>query len=141
MSQDDAVWHLLIDDVQHGPLKRSQLLASLRNGTIDGDNLIWRAGFENWIPLREVSEFWTPPDRKSEITAPRSSADIPAKQLDEKWSLWGAATVGLALSSLALLTSGLASRSYLLASTGYAPSAGLIGELIGELFGFPLLLV
>jgi hypothetical protein len=67
--------------------------------------------------------------------------DIPAKQLDEKFSLWGAATLGLALSSFVLLTSGLATRSYILASTGYEPTAGQLGELTGELSGFPLLFV
>ncbi|WP_458193813.1 DUF4339 domain-containing protein [Bradyrhizobium sp. UFLA05-153] len=57
-SEDDAIWHVLINGAQRGPLRRSQLLMGLRDGTISGDDLVWRPGFENWVPLREVRGFW-----------------------------------------------------------------------------------
>jgi hypothetical protein len=80
-SEDDAIWHALIDDVQRGPLRRSQVLASVRDGTIDGADLVWRPGFENWVPLREVREFWSPPsrpERKSEaVPPPLPQVDVP----------------------------------------------------------------
>jgi hypothetical protein len=60
-TKDDAVWHVATDNVQQGPMKRSEILAKLRDGTIDGATLVWRPGFEGWLPLREVSEFSTPP--------------------------------------------------------------------------------
>jgi GYF domain 2 len=145
-AQDDAIWHVLVDNVQRGPLRRSQVLTGLRDGTFGGDTLIWRPGFENWLPLREVREFWTPPsgpERQPEAERPPTpdQADGPKKQFDEKWSLWGAATVGLVISSASLCLRALTTESYKLASTGHAPSGGQVGELIGELISIPLLFV
>jgi hypothetical protein len=72
------------------------------------------------------------------MTQDDSGAKVKA---DEKWSLWGAATAGLALSSVTLWTSGLAKDGYRLANLGHFPDAGLLGELIGQLSFGPLLFV
>lgn len=142
--KDDALWHVLVDKLQHGPLSPSQVLVGLRDGTFGGDTPTWRPGFENWVPLREVREFWMPPSGPERQVVgegpptPHQAFD-PKKQLDEKWSLWGAATVGLVISSVLFCLSALTTDGYRLASTGYDPSAGLLGELTGELFFIPLL--
>lgn len=143
-SEDDAIWHVLINGAQRGPLRRSQLLISLRDGTFSGADLVWRPGFENWIPLREVREFWVPPDPptpepETNVSPPPLQADVSIVHVDSKWSLWRAATIGLAIASLVLAISAFTRQSYMLANVGYAPTAGLIGELIGQLFLLPLL--
>jgi GYF domain 2 len=145
-SEDDAIWHILINGAQRGPLRRSQLLASLRDGTVNGAGLVWRPGFENWLPLRDVREFWdppSPPEHEPETVAspPPLQADVPVAHFFRKWSLWGAATIGLALASVVLAMSAFTTQGYMLANVGYAPSAGLIGELIGQLLVLPLLFV
>jgi GYF domain 2 len=144
-SEDDAIWYVVCDNAQRGPLKQSQVLSSIRNGTVNGADLVWRPGFEKWLPLREVREFWTPPSaaqRKTETAPPAiPQADVLTKQPDEKWSLWGAATGGLVLSSAVLWTSGLSKGGYMLANFGYWPNAELIANLIGQLSFGPLLFV
>ena len=145
-AQDDAIWYVQTDNVQRGPLRRSQVLSGLRDGTFGGDTAIWRPGFENWLALCEVREFWTPPSGserqpKAEPPPTPNQAGDPKKQFDEKWSLWGAATVGLVLSSVSLCLRALTTESYKLASSGYGPSGGQLGELIGELISIPLLFV
>jgi hypothetical protein len=144
--KDDALWHVLVDKLQRGPLRPSQVLAGLRDGIFGGDTPIWRPGLENWVPLREVREFWTPPSGPERQAASEGEgpptpdqAFDPKKQLDEKWSLWGAATGGLVISSVLFCLRALTTDGYRLASIGYDPSAGQLGELIGELFFVPLL--
>lgn len=143
-SEDDAIWHVLIDGSQRGPVRRSQLLTSLRDGTVNGTDLVWRPGLENWLPLREVPEFWAPPnppEHKPEIVASLTplQTDTPVARLDPKWSVWRAATIGLAVASVLLAISALTTQSYMLANVGYAPTAGLVGELTGQLLALPLL--
>ncbi|MDA9481334.1 hypothetical protein XI07_04725 [Bradyrhizobium sp. CCBAU 11445] len=59
--------------------------------------------------------------------------------VDSKWSLWRAATIGLAIASFVLAISAFTTQSWFLANIGYAPTVGLIGELIGQLLLLPLL--
>jgi len=142
-TQDEAVWHVLIDNVQLGPMKRSEILASLRDGTIGGANLIWRPGFADWLSLREVGEFSTPPPERKPEAAPPPIAhpDVSTKTLPEKWSLWRAATIGLAVTSFSLLPFGFTTGWYRLASVGHAPNADVVAEFLGELLWLPLLFV
>ena len=143
-------------------MSRAQVMAYLRDGTLDGSDLVWRPGFENWLPLREVREFWKPPtepERLRSVAPPplpvessgtaRTDKTWQAPLLidpryhpaDEKWSLWGAATTGLAFSSITLWVSEIPRGGYLLANLGYIPNADLIGTLIGRLAFGPLIFV
>jgi hypothetical protein len=56
----DAVWHALIGDQEHGPMSRAQVLAYLRSGTLKGNDLVWRPGFEKWLLLHNALTlgFW-----------------------------------------------------------------------------------
>jgi hypothetical protein len=155
MSQDDAIWHVEFEKLKRGPLTRRQMLSGLRDGTFGGDTPIWRPGFDSWVPLREVREFWEPP-RPEVKPAPPSRPEVkPAvqpppmpnqaatatKQSDEKWSLWGAAIAGLVVSSVSLFTRAFTTEGYMLASTGYSPNGELIANFIGELLSISLLFV
>jgi uncharacterized protein (TIGR00266 family) len=39
---------------QVGPVSQDDVVTSLRNGTIDGNTLVFTAGFSNWTPLKDV---------------------------------------------------------------------------------------
>src|SRR5687767_11493654 len=41
---------------QVGPVSQDDVVTNLRNGTIDGNTLVFAAGVKNWTPLRDVPE-------------------------------------------------------------------------------------
>ena len=41
---------------QVGPVTRDDVVTNLRNGTVDGNTLVFRAGMSNWTPLKDVPE-------------------------------------------------------------------------------------
>ncbi len=53
----DAVWHLVVDQEQKGPMTGSEIRNRFGRGEIDGESYIWREGFSDWKPLREVTAF------------------------------------------------------------------------------------
>lgn len=54
---EDAVWHLVIDQEQVGPLTAGEVQAKFSSGEIDADTYIWREGFADWQPLSAVDAF------------------------------------------------------------------------------------
>lgn len=157
MAQNE-VWHALIGDEAHGPISRAQMLAYLRGGTLDGNDLVWRPGFEDWRPLKEVREFWRPPARSQQQThdparRPPVNRDVvappplpvevrrPTNERGEKWGLWSAASAGLTLSAATLVISVLTTESYRLASYVHSPTADSLAYLFGYLSVGPILFV
>ncbi len=41
---------------QVGPVSQEDVVTNLRNGTIDGNTLVFSAGMANWTPLKDVPE-------------------------------------------------------------------------------------
>ena len=61
MSQQQ--WYMAIGGHQVGPVSQDDVVTNLRNGTIDGNTLVFGAGLSNWTPLKDVPElaaFLTP---------------------------------------------------------------------------------
>ena len=56
-------WYVAIDDKQTGPLTPDAIKDHWDRGEIGPDSLTWRQGFEDWVPLSEVSELaaWLAP--------------------------------------------------------------------------------
>jgi uncharacterized protein (TIGR00266 family) len=54
MSQQE--WFMAIGGHQVGPVTRDDVVTNLRNGTVDGNTLVFKAGMSNWTPLRDVPE-------------------------------------------------------------------------------------
>src|SRR5690242_3988688 len=52
----DAIWHVVVAGEQAGPYSPSQLGEMLTSSSIDWDAYVWTEGFENWVPMREVSD-------------------------------------------------------------------------------------
>ena len=100
----EAVWHVVINDIEQGPLTKSQVLEHLKDGLLTASNLIWRPGFSEWKSISEVSDFWQPPKRTSAIDAVQPKP-IPAAALGRPLRLtaWQRPTGHLG-STLALIT-------------------------------------
>jgi uncharacterized protein (TIGR00266 family) len=54
MSQQD--WFMAIGGHQVGPVTRDDVVTNLRNGTVDVNTLVFKAGMSNWTPLKDVPE-------------------------------------------------------------------------------------
>jgi uncharacterized protein (TIGR00266 family) len=54
MSQQE--WFMAIGGHQVGPVTHDDVVTNLRNGTVDGNTLVFRAGMSNWTPLKNVPE-------------------------------------------------------------------------------------
>jgi len=54
---EDAVWHLVIDQEQVGPLTAADVQRRFSANEIDGDTYVWREGFADWQPLNAVDAF------------------------------------------------------------------------------------
>lgn len=50
-------WHIVVDGNQQGPYTADQIKEHIASGSLDLDTFIWRDGFSDWIPAREVREF------------------------------------------------------------------------------------
>jgi hypothetical protein len=49
-------WYVGINGVPLGPVRLSALRQKASQGVIDEDSLVWREGFEEWLPLRTFPE-------------------------------------------------------------------------------------
>jgi uncharacterized protein (TIGR00266 family) len=52
MSQEQ--WYMAIGGHQVGPVSQDDVVTNLRNGTIDGNTLVFGPGLTNWTPLKDV---------------------------------------------------------------------------------------
>ncbi|HTR54458.1 MAG TPA: GYF domain-containing protein [Kofleriaceae bacterium] len=54
---DDAVWHLVINQDQVGPMTAGEVQQRFAAGEVDGETFAWREGFSDWLPLAQVDVF------------------------------------------------------------------------------------
>lgn len=54
---DEAVWHLVINQEQVGPLSEAEVRQRFARGEIDLETYTWREGFADWSPLSAVEPF------------------------------------------------------------------------------------
>jgi TonB family protein len=54
---DDAVWHLVINQDQVGPMTADEVQQRFSAGEVDGETFAWREGFADWLPLSQVDAF------------------------------------------------------------------------------------
>jgi len=77
-----AVWYVMINDEQTGPLTRVELGVELASGTISGESLVWKGGMVGWVPGAKVPElaalFTNPPK------SPRAPQKPPPPPVQEK---------------------------------------------------------
>jgi len=72
-------WYVAIDEKQTGPLSPDAIKDHWDRGEIGPDSLTWRQGFEDWVPLSEVSELaaWLAPRPQRPVFSPASSTSGP----------------------------------------------------------------
>ena len=56
MARDAAVWFVMIDGQQAGPMSRAEVGLAFAKGSIDGDSFVWKEGMSGWLPGAEVPE-------------------------------------------------------------------------------------
>jgi predicted Zn finger-like uncharacterized protein len=54
--ENDAVWHAAIDDNNTGPFSVTQLKQYAASGQVNGETSVWKDGFADWKPLKDVPE-------------------------------------------------------------------------------------
>src|SRR5439155_18417803 len=54
---DEAVWHVVINQDQVGPMTAAEVKQRFSAGEIDAETYIWREGFADWLPLTQVDAF------------------------------------------------------------------------------------
>ncbi|MBI2393547.1 MAG: zinc-ribbon domain-containing protein [Deltaproteobacteria bacterium] len=52
-------WYVAIEEVPVGPIRLSELRAKYAQGAITDDSLVWREGYEEWRPLRTLTDLHT----------------------------------------------------------------------------------
>ena len=65
-------WYMAIGGHQVGPVSQDDVITNLRNGTIDGNTLVFGAGLSNWTPLKDV------PELAAYLTGSSASGPAPA---------------------------------------------------------------
>lgn len=55
-ASDGAVWHVVIDQDQVGPMTDAEVHDRYARGEIDSESYVWREGFEDWLRLADVAE-------------------------------------------------------------------------------------
>jgi predicted Zn finger-like uncharacterized protein len=56
-ASDEAVWHVVINQDQVGPMTAGDVQQRFAAGEIDADTYVWREGFADWLPLAQVDAF------------------------------------------------------------------------------------
>ena len=81
-------WYMAIGGHQVGPVSQEDVVTNLRNGTIDGNTLVFSAGMANWTPLKDVpvlaAFLTTTASRASAAPAPPPITGKRAHEIDFK---------------------------------------------------------
>jgi hypothetical protein len=49
-------WHIAINDVPVGPMRRDEVVRKIAMSAIDRDSLAWREGMDDWLPIKHIPE-------------------------------------------------------------------------------------
>ncbi len=79
-------WHVGINDVPVGPMRRDEVARKLASGVITLDSLAWREGLDDWLPIGRIPELamlvapppalGLPPPPPAMLTQPAQRADM-----------------------------------------------------------------
>ena len=73
-------WYVAINGQQQGPFPQNHIQQMLASGVYTQDTLVWREGFQNWLPVSQVPELNQPPGVAPQ--SPPSSPGIQAHEID-----------------------------------------------------------
>jgi hypothetical protein len=151
VAEQEAIWHVVVENKEFGPYAKTKILEYLRDGRLAGSDLIWRPGFPDWKTVSEVSDFWSPPKRPVttaiQLSPPlfvqsreeaKAAAPVPIRK---RWSIWRAASCGLLISFSSLLFSIANGKGFGLANVVHHPTASTLAYLISYLAAIPVFFV
>lgn len=77
-------WYVGINGVPVGPVRLSELRRKAASGLVTEDSLVWREGFEEWVPLRTYPELCAllkeaATGRTSYLPPPPTGAGVPSR--------------------------------------------------------------
>lgn len=49
-------WHVAINEVPVGPMRRDDVARRIASGAVGPDSLAWREGLDDWLPVRQIPE-------------------------------------------------------------------------------------
>jgi predicted Zn finger-like uncharacterized protein len=49
-------WHVAINEVPVGPMRREDIARRIASGAVGPDSLAWREGLDDWLPVRQIPE-------------------------------------------------------------------------------------
>lgn len=52
----DNVWYIVVEGEQQGPFSAEQLSGFMDGNSLDADSFVWKEGFDDWLPIRDVPE-------------------------------------------------------------------------------------
>ena len=55
-AESDLEWHIAVDGDQMGPYETAQMLEMMAANQINEETYVWRDGYDDWLPLSDVSE-------------------------------------------------------------------------------------
>ncbi len=72
-------WHVAINDVPVGPMRREEVARKVSTGAVDRESLAWREGMDDWLPLRHIPELamLCEPRAPAPLVAPPPAAMAP----------------------------------------------------------------
>jgi hypothetical protein len=149
LAEEDAIWHVVVDGAQQGPLTKAEIFKLLRGGTLVGSDLVWCPGFPEWKSVGEINEFWRPqPPMTTGVKVLGQSQTLfdQPRRTDEplvgkKWSLWKSANIGLLVGALTLIVQVANGRGFELANYAHTGSAATISFLTCRTLAAPLIFV
>jgi uncharacterized protein (TIGR00266 family) len=53
----DAQWYMAVGGHQVGPVGEDEIVSNIKNGSADGNTLVFISGMDNWTPLKDVERF------------------------------------------------------------------------------------
>ncbi len=69
-------WYVAIDDQQLGPVSLGELSKRKERGELGPDTLVWKAGLDDWMPVRALDEL-------HDLTTTPTNSSVPETQLDQ----------------------------------------------------------
>jgi predicted Zn finger-like uncharacterized protein len=86
---DGFEWHIAVEGEQMGPYESTQIREMMAAGQIGDETYIWRDGFDDWLPLRDVPDFGAGQEAAPQPAAPAAAPQPAAPAADSPFAIGG----------------------------------------------------